>query len=116
MSNISNSIPGNAEIIKIYEWSIRKVIFRHARFYRSYLIGYVPSYNKLEITCVKRIYLKQRLISEEGAEGIYSLCGSSGLTDEAEDIWCHYKEVVRIIHEIDITHKYKDQNDEFIAQ
>lgn len=112
MNNITNSISGNSEIIKIYEWSIRKVMFRHARRYRTYLIGYVPSCNKLEITTVKRVYLKQRLISGDHTDDIYSLCGSPGLDAEAEDIWCNYKKFVRIIHEKDISHKFKDLNDE----
>ncbi|MDI1278533.1 hypothetical protein [Methylobacter sp.] len=112
MSNIPNSMPENFEIYNIYEWSIRKVVFRHMKVYRTYLIGYVPSYNKLEITCVNRIYLEQRLISEEGTNSNYLLCGKSGLTDEAEDIWFYHKKIVRIKYEIDISHKYKDADDE----
>ena len=111
MNNIPNSISDNSDIFKIYEWSIRKVRFRHARCYRTYLIGFVPSYHKLEIVCVNRIYVKQRLISAVFADNLYCLCGSSGLTTQAEDIWSFYKSV-RIIHEIDITYKYNDLNDE----
>ena len=102
MNNITNSISDNNEIIKIYDWSIRKVIFRHPRSYRTYLIGYVPKYRKLEITCVEQIFLKERLISEDCSDDMYSLCGSQGLTDEAEEIWCDYKKLLHIKYEIDI--------------
>lgn len=112
MTNIPNSMPENFEIFNMYEWSIRKVVFRHTKVYRTYLIGYVPSYNKLEITCVNRIYLEQRVISEEGTDRNYLLCGQSGLTDLAEDIWRDHKKIVRIIYEADISHKYKDLDDE----
>ncbi|MEY3787525.1 MAG: hypothetical protein RIQ94_985 [Pseudomonadota bacterium] len=100
------------DIYNIYEWSIRKVVFRHTKVYRTCLIGYVPSHNKLEITCVNRIFLEQRVISEEGTDRNYLLCGQSGLTEEAEDIWCCHKKIVRIKHETDISHKYKDADDE----
>lgn len=112
MSIITNSTPGNFEIVNIYEWSIRKVMYRREKRYRSYLIGYVPSYNKLEITCVNRIYLEQRIVSDERADSLYSLCGSPGLTDLAEDIWRDHKKIVRIIYETEISHKYKDLDDE----
>jgi hypothetical protein len=112
MNIIPNSIPEHFDIYNIYEWSIRKVVFRHTKVYRTYLIGYVPSYNKLEITCVNRIYLKQRLISDESTDSIFSLCGSPGLTDLAEDIWRDHKKIVRIIYETDLSHKYKDLDDE----
>ncbi|MDI1279676.1 hypothetical protein [Methylobacter sp.] len=112
MSIITNSISGNFEIINIYEWSIRKVMCRHDKRYRTFLIGYVPSYEKLEITCVNRIYLEQRVISEEGTDRNYLLCGQSGLTDLAEDIWRDHKKIVRIIYETDISHRYKDLDDE----
>jgi hypothetical protein len=112
MSIITNSISENFEIINIYEWSIRKVMYRREKRYRTYLIGYVPSYNKLEITCASRIYLEERVISEEGTDRNYLLCGQSGLTDLAEDIWRDHKKIVRIIYEADISHKYKDLDDE----
>lgn len=85
---------------------------RHDKRYRTFLIGYVPSYEKLEITCVNRIYLEQRVISEEGTDRNYLLCGQSGLTDLAEDIWRDHKKIVRIIYETDISHRYKDLDDE----
>ena len=111
MNNITNSISDN-KIIKIYDWSIRKVLFRHTKSYVTYLIGYVPSYRKLEITCIERIFLKERLISEDCSDDMYSLCGPSGIPEEAEEIWCDYKKLFHIKYEIDISHKYKDADDE----
>ena len=112
MSILTDSIAANARVIDIYDWSIRKVVFRHNKYYESFLIGYVPGHNKLEIACIKRFYLKERLISEEGIDDIYYLYGQSGLTDEAEKIWGAYKICARIVYEIDITHKYKNQDDD----
>lgn len=113
MNNITNSTSDNTnKIIKIYDWSIRKVIFKHAKYYVTYLIGYVPSYHKLEITCIERIFLKKRLISEDCSDDLYSLRGSFGLSDEAEEIWCDYKKLFHIKYEIDISHKYKNADAE----
>jgi hypothetical protein len=99
-------------MLDIYEWSIRRVVFRHCNFYDSYLIGYAPIRYKLEIVCIKQFYLRERLIYGKNTDKIYSLRGKPGLTDEAEDIWGDFKKIARIIYEIDITHKYqKSEND-----
>jgi hypothetical protein len=94
-------------MIDIYEWSIRRVVFRHCNFYNSYLIGYAPISYKLEVVCIKQFCLTERLIHDKNTDKIYSLRGKSGLTNEAEDIWGDFKKIVRIIYEIDITHKYQ---------
>ena len=112
MSIITNSFSGNSEIVYIYEWSIRKILCRHDSRYTTYLIGYVPSYHKLQITRVKRIHLEQRLVYERDAGGIYTLRGTSGLTDLAEDIWRDHKKIIQVTYEADITYKYKDVDDE----
>jgi hypothetical protein len=112
MGIITNSPLENSDIANIYDWSIRKVIFRGYNRYTTYLIGYVPSYGKLEITSVNRIYLEQRVISQEGRVRNFLLCGQSGLTDLAEDIWHDYKNIYRISYETDISHKYRDLDDE----
>ncbi|MFA6272657.1 MAG: hypothetical protein WC693_06240 [Patescibacteria group bacterium] len=93
-------------IVDIYDWSIRKVVFRHCNNYSSYLIGYAPSIHKLEIVSIKHLFLKQQVICIKNTDKIYSLHGESGLTDEAEEIWSDFKKIARIIYEIDITHKY----------
>jgi hypothetical protein len=75
----------------------------------------VPYYNKLEIVRIKRFYLEQRLIyveNEDNVNNIYFLSGQSGLTDDAEEIWHAYKKIPRIIHEIDITNKYEQLDED----
>ena len=104
--NTSTNYIEETTAINIYDWSIRKVLFRHAKHYTSVLIGHVPYYDKLEIVYIKRFYLEQRLIYEENLDNIYFLSGQSGLTDKAEKIWHAYKKNPRIVHEIDITNKY----------
>ncbi|MGZ4955090.1 MAG: hypothetical protein ACXV8Q_08245 [Methylobacter sp.] len=116
MNILAFSILSDISIINIYEWSIRKVVFRHCNFYDSYLIGYAPSFNKLEIVCVKQFYLKERLIYGKNTDKIYSLYGNSGLTDEAEEIWSDFKKIGRIIYEIDITNKYDKSEHELTHQ
>ena len=103
-------------MIDIYEWSIRRALFRHCNFYSSYLIGYAPSCHKLEIVSIKQFYLNERLIYGKNTDKIYSLCGNSGLTDEAEEIWCDFKKIGRIIYEIDITDKYDKSENELTHQ
>lgn len=106
MSIITYSIISNITTVDIYEWSIRKVVFRNCNNYNSYLIGYAPNINKLEIVGIKHLCLIQQVICVKNTDNIYSLCGKPGLTDEAEDIWGDFKKIARIIYEIDITHKY----------
>jgi hypothetical protein len=98
--------------INIYDWSIRKVLFRHKKHYTSVLIGYVPYYDKIEIVYIKQFYFEQRLISEENVDNIYFLSGQSGLTDKAKKLWHAYKKNLRIVHEIDITNKYQQLDED----
>ncbi|WP_333875757.1 hypothetical protein [Methylobacter sp.] len=103
-------------MIEIYDWSIRKVVFKHCNFYESYLVGYAPDCRRLDIACIKRFYLKEQLICCKNRDKLYLLYGSSGLTDEAEEIWSGFKKVSRIIYEIDITDKYDKSENELNHQ
>jgi hypothetical protein len=93
-------------MIEIYNWSIRKVVYRHCTFYDSYLVGYAPSLDTFGIAEIQRFYIKERLIKDKNNGQVYSLCGKSGLTNEGEKFWSETKRFVRIIYDLDITNKY----------
>jgi hypothetical protein len=93
-------------MIEIYNWSIRKVVFRHCNFYETYLVGYAPNFDTFGITAIERFYIKERLIEGKDSDHIYILSGKAGLTDEAEKFWSQTKQFARIIYELDITNKY----------
>jgi hypothetical protein len=93
-------------MIEIYNWSIRKAVFRHSKFYEPYLVGYAPSLHTFGIASILRFDIKERLIKDKNSDQVYSLCGISGLTDEGEAFWDETKRFMRIVYEIDITNKY----------
>jgi hypothetical protein len=93
-------------MIDIYNWSIKKVVFRHGKQYEPYLIGYAPTIPALEIVCIRRFYVEERLIQCEDTRSLYILRGPSGLPDDAEAIWSNFKQFTRVIHDIDISYKY----------
>jgi hypothetical protein len=93
-------------MIEIYNWSIRKVVFRHGKVYESYLVGYAPGLDTFGIAAIERFYIKEGLIEDKNSYRLYSLCGISGLTDEGEEFWSEIKQFARIVYELDITHKY----------
>ncbi|MGZ5577112.1 MAG: hypothetical protein ACXWEV_09545 [Methylobacter sp.] len=93
-------------MIDIYNWSIKKAVFRHGKLYEPYLIGYVPSIPSLEIVRIRRFYVEERLIQCKDTGSRYILRGQSGLPYDAEAIWSNFKQFTRVIHDIDISHKY----------
>jgi len=93
-------------MIDIYNWSIKKVVFRHGKRYEPYLIGYVPSIPALEIVRIQRFYVEERLIQCKDTGSLYILRGQSGLPDDAEAIWGNFKQFTRAIYDIDISYKY----------
>jgi len=98
--------------INIYNWSIRKVLFKHTKKYKSILIGYVPYYKKIEIVCIKKFTLEERIIiSDDNLNNMYFLSGQSGLTSKAKKILHFYNIKMQIINEIDTTNKYQKLDD-----
>jgi hypothetical protein len=93
-------------MIEIYNWSIRKVIFRHSKVYEPYLVGYAPTLDTFGIAAIERFYISERLIEDKNSYRLYSLCGMPDLTNEAEKFWSETKQFARIIYDLDISYKY----------
>ena len=106
MNILGNNLEQNTAI-NIYDWSIRKVVFKQEKHFTSLLIGHVPYYDKIEIVRIKQFNLEDRLISDKDIDHFYFLSGLSGLTDKAKRIWHSYKKNQQIQYEIDITNKYQ---------
>jgi hypothetical protein len=93
-------------MIKIYNWSIRKVVFRHCSFYETYLVGYSPTLDTLGMVGIQRFDTQELRINGKDNGPVYILSGQAGLSDEGEAFWAETKRFMRIIYERDITSKY----------
>ncbi len=112
MSIITNSNLDNPQVVNIYEWSIREVMAKREMFKRIFLIGYIPNQRLYQITCINQINLKQVIVSGKHSNILYLLRGQSGLNSINEAFWNVHIKTNEVIYEKDISHKYRNLEDE----